>query len=75
MAGYIANNATRDTVNIIMTKAEAAALSDLAIYADVAFDEFGDTRNAMTKQACARALRAIEASINTSARRAGFFDT
>lgn len=75
MASYIANNQSRDTVTIMLSKAEAEALQGLADHADRAFDEFGDDRNGQTKSACARALRALDASVNTSARRAGFFDT
>ena len=74
MASYIANNQSRDAVTIMLTKAEAEALSGLADYADRAFDHFGDDRNGKTKAACARALRAGDAATNTSARRAGFFD-
>jgi len=74
MASYIANNQSRDTVTIMLSKAEAIALHDLAEVADRAFDHFGDERNGKTKSACERALRALDASTNTGARRAGFFD-
>jgi GTP-sensing pleiotropic transcriptional regulator CodY len=74
MASYIAHNQTRDTVTIMLSKAEAQALADLADHADRSFGHFGDDRNGMTKAACARALRAVEAATNTSARRAGYFD-
>lgn len=74
MASYIANNQARDTVTIMLSEAEAQALHDLAKHADWAFAHFGDDRNGMTKSACERALRALDASTNTSARRSGWFD-
>ncbi len=75
MASYIANNQSRDTVTIMLSREEAEALHGLADIADRAFDHFGDDRNGQTKAACERALRAVDAATNTSARRAGFFDT
>lgn len=74
MASYIANNQNRDNVTIMLTKAEAEALHGLAEVADRAFDHFGDDRNGQVKAACERALRAVDAATNTSARRAGYFD-
>lgn len=74
MASYIANNQSRDTVTIMLSKAEAEALHGLADIADRAFGHFSDDRNGKTKAACERALRALNASTNTGARRAGFFD-
>lgn len=74
MASYIANNQSRDTVTIMLSRAEADALHDLATHAGKAFDHFGDKRNGKTKSACKRALKALQASTNNNARRAGYFD-
>ena len=74
MASYIANNQSRDTVAIMLSKAEADALHDLSEVADRAFDHFGDDRNGQKKAACERALKALYASTSRSARRAGYFD-
>ena len=68
MAVYIANNAARDTVTITLSKAEAKALLSAAGSAEI------DSMNGMTLEALSRSVRALDASINTSARRAGFFD-
>lgn len=75
MASYIAHNQSRDTVTIMLSKAEAEALHGLAEHADKSFEmDGGDVRNPQTRAACERALRALDASVNTSARRAGYFD-
>jgi len=72
MASYIANNQARDTVTIMMSKGEADAINKLA---ELAWDEgLGDLNPASIK-AADRAMKAITAATNTSARRAGFFDT
>lgn len=72
MASYIANNQSRDTVTIMLSKAEADAVNKLA---ETAWDEgLGDLNPASIK-AADRALKALSAATNTSARRAGFFDT
>lgn len=75
MASYIALSENREAVTLMLSKAEAEALSNLADHADRAFDHFGDNRNGQTKAACARALKAVDAATNRSARRAGYFDT
>ena len=74
MASYIASNQSRDTVTIMLSKAEADALHELSEIADRAFDHFGDERNGQKRAACERALKALYASTSNSARRAGFFD-
>lgn len=71
MASYIANNQSRDTVTIMLSKAEAEALSDLACKG---FDANVVKMNGKTKAAVNRAIDALLASTNTSARRAGYFD-
>lgn len=68
MATYIANNAARDTVTITLSKAEAEALLEAASRAQL------PNQNGKTKAAFNRAISALNASTNTSARRAGFFD-
>lgn len=72
MASYIANNQSRDTVTIMLSKAEAEALSDLACKG---FDANVVKMNGQTRAAVNRAIDALLASTNTSARRAGYFDT
>lgn len=75
MASYIANSQSRDNVTIMLSKAEAEALSYLA---GCAFDqeiEEIETMNGQKRAAAKRALDALDASTNTGARRAGFFDT
>lgn len=72
MASYIANNQSRDTVTIMLSKAEAEALSDLACEG---LDAGIVKMNGKTKAALNRAVDALFASTNTNARRAGFFDT
>jgi hypothetical protein len=71
MASYIANNQSRDNVTIMLSKAEAEALSDLA---GSAFNHSNEKMNGQKRAAAQRALSALDASTNTSARRAGFFD-
>lgn len=68
MAIYIANNAARDTVTITLSRAEAEALLEAASRAHL------ENLNGKTKAAFNRAISALSASTNTSARRAGFFD-
>ncbi|CTQ67225.1 hypothetical protein [Roseibium alexandrii] len=72
MASYIANNQSRDNVTIMLSRAEAEALNDLA---GSAFDDTGHKMNGQKRAAAQRALDALGASTNTSARRAGYFDT
>lgn len=69
MASYLANNASRDSVTLILSKAEAQALHELADASKVR-----DRMNGKTGSAADRAMDALFASTNTSARRAGFFD-
>ncbi|WP_136443667.1 hypothetical protein [Pacificoceanicola onchidii] len=71
MATYIANNASRDTVTVTLSKAEAEALLTSASLGEDAFEA---TANGMTRAAYSRASDALYAATNTSARRAGFFD-
>lgn len=72
MASYIANNQSRDSVTIMMTKAEADALYQCA---EAGFGTAQTEMNGQSVAAANRALNAISASTNTSARRAGYFDT
>lgn len=71
MATYIANNAARDTVTITLSNAEAHALLDLA---SEAYGEGLCVMNSQSRKAANRAMDALSAATNTSARRAGFFD-
>lgn len=71
MATYIANNAARDTVTITLSNAEAHALLDLAAEAE---SEGLGCANGKRRDAARRAMDALSAATNTSARRAGFFD-
>ena len=73
MASYLASNMRRDTVALILSKAEAEALRDLAIFAEPSIND-GLPMNSSTMAAARRAIDALSASTNTSARRAGFFD-
>ena len=72
MATYIAHSQSRETVTLMLSKAEADALATLA---STAYDEGLVKMNGQTKAAANRAIDALGASTNTSARRAGFFDT
>lgn len=72
MATYIAHSASRETVTLMLSKAEADALMKLA---GKAFSSGWVKMNGQTSAAAARAMDALSASTNTSARRAGFFDT
>ena len=71
MASYIANNQSRDTVTIMLSKAEAEALGNLACKG---FDAGVVKMNGKTAAAVNRAIDALLASTNISARRAGYFD-
>ena len=71
MASYIANNQSRDTVTLMLSKAEADALSTLACKG---FDAGVVKMNNQTTAAVNRAIDALIASTNTSARRAGYSD-
>jgi len=71
MASYISHNAQRDAVTIMLSNAEAHALLDLA---EEALAEGLSVMNGQRQKAVQRALDALSASTNTSARRAGFFD-
>lgn len=71
MATYLANNQSRDIVTLILSKAEADALGALAA---TAYSEGLVKMNGQTTAAANRAIDAISAATNTSARRAGFFD-
>lgn len=73
MASYIANNASRDSIALLLSKAEAEALRDIAHYA--CDNEHLPQMNNKTKSAANRAIDAIGAATNTGARRAGFFET
>jgi len=73
MASYIASNAKRDTVTLMLSKAEAEALRDLALFAEQSIND-GLPMNGSTMAAASRAIDALSASTNASARRAGFFD-
>jgi len=71
MAAYIAHNQSRDTVTLMLSKAEANALMEVASHA---WDKGEPDLNPASRNAAGRALDALHASINTSARRAGYFD-
>jgi len=71
MATYIANNAARDSVTLTLSNAEAHALLDLAAEAE---NEGLGCSNGKKRAAARRAMDALSAATNTSARRAGFFD-
>lgn len=73
MASYLAGNARLDTVTLMLSKAEAEALRDLALFAEQSIND-GLPMNNSTVAAARRAIDALSASTNTSARRAGFFD-
>jgi hypothetical protein len=73
MASYLASNMRRDTVALILSKAEAEALRDLALFAEPSIND-GLPMNSSTMAAARRAVDALSAATNTSARRAGFFD-
>lgn len=72
MASYIASNQSRDNVTLMLTKAEADAVTKLAT---MAWDAGMGNLNSASRKAAIRALDAMSAATNTSARRAGFFDT
>jgi len=75
MASYIANNQNRDSVTVMLSKAEAEALRDLAIHAyELREPDELPPMNSSTKSAANRAMDALSAATNTSARRAGYFD-
>ena len=71
MATYIAHNQSRETVTLMLSKAEADALRTLA---ELAWDEGLGDLNPSTQAAARRAMDAASAATNTSARRAGYFD-
>ena len=71
MATYIASNRSRDSVTLVLSKAEADGVARLA---ELAWDEGLGDLNPKTMAAADRVLKAISAATNTSARRAGFFD-
>ncbi|EEE36911.1 hypothetical protein RKLH11_746 [Rhodobacteraceae bacterium KLH11] len=71
MASYIANTASRETVTLMLSKAEADALRRLA---ELAWDEGLGEMNTSTQSAARRAMDAASAATNPSARRAGYFD-
>lgn len=71
MASYIAHNQKRDIVTLMLSKAEAEAVLDLA---ERCLSEGLVSMNGQTASAANRALSALSASTNTSARRAGYFD-
>lgn len=73
MATYTASNDMRDTVVLVLSRAEAEALRDLAAYAEPYIGE-PLPMNHMRRGAAERAMSALSAATNTSARRAGFFD-
>ena len=72
MATYIANNQSRDAVTLMLSKAEANALMAVAGWA---WDRGEVEMNPQARLAAGRALDALHASTNKSARRAGYFDT
>ena len=72
MATYIAHNQARDIVTLMMSKAEAEGLRTLA---EAGWENGELEINSQTEKAANRALNALSASTNTSARRAGFFET
>lgn len=71
MATYLAHNQSRDTVTLMLSKAEANALMEVAGHA---WDQGKPELNSQSRLAAGRALDALSASTNTSARRAGYFD-
>jgi hypothetical protein len=72
VATYIAHNQSRDIVTLMLSKAEANALMEVAGHA---WDKGEPDLNPQSRSAAGRALDALHASTNTSARRAGYFDT
>jgi hypothetical protein len=72
MASYIANNQNRDTVTIMLSKAEAEALLTVLEHGFSTDDYY--KMNGQSRSAVSRAHDALLASVNTSARRAGYFD-
>lgn len=73
MATYLAHNSRRDTVTLMLSKAEAEALRDLALFAAVSIND-GLPMNSQTAAAANRAMDALSAATNKSARRAGYFE-
>lgn len=71
MATYIAHDAARKVVTIMLSNAEAHALLDLATEAQ---NEGLSAMSSQTAKAAERAMDALGAAVNTSARRAGFFE-
>lgn len=71
MSSYVASNASRDAVTIMLSNSEAHALLDLA---EEAAHEGLSAMNGKRRSAAKRAMDALAAATNTSARRAGFFD-
>ncbi len=73
MATYLSHNSKRDVVTLMLTRAEADALRDVALYAE---PDIGENlpMNPQQKAAFNRAIDALAASTNTSARRAGYFE-
>lgn len=72
MAVYVANNASRSVVTLVLSKAEAEALLELVLYSDNVPNFFGSRH--MVQTAADRAIKALSASTDSSARRAGFFE-
>lgn len=71
MASYLASNASRDTVTIMMSNSEARALLDLA--EEALRDDLTDMKG-QRRYAADRAIDALTCALSPSARRAGFFD-
>lgn len=71
MATYIALSADRETVSLMLSKAEADALRKLASHA---YEACEVPMNHMTMAAADRALNALSAATNNNARRAGYFE-
>lgn len=72
MATYLAHNSRRDTVTLMLSKAEAEALAEMAI-AGWSGDSISGM-NGQKRDAGKRAMDALSAATNTSARRAGYFE-
>lgn len=66
MASYATSNARRDVINLCATKAEVEAIVKLLNRETLV--------NNQERAAAERLQSAMEASVSTSARRAGFYD-
>jgi hypothetical protein len=71
MASYLSNTRNRDTITLMLSNAEASAILVLASHA---LDHGTKKLNPQSTGAAERAIDALNAALNKSARRAGWFD-